>query len=353
MQKILVIEDNDALRENTSEILELSNYKVISAANGKSGIELALANKPDLILCDVMMPEVDGYGVLHMLQKNTELRNTPFIFLTAKTDREDMRRGMESGADDYITKPFTATELLHAVESRLQKANLIKVEIADRLQEINDLLVDSSNGQQAIQAFIEGRNSNKYKKKQIIFYEGNRPLYLYYVEKGKVKTYKRNEDGKEFVTSLCNAGDFLGYVALLEETTYKETAEAMEDSQIALIPKNEFEELMHKNPEVDRKFIKLLAKDVTEKEEKLLNIAYNSLRRKVADALITVREKYPEKENDVYIINISRENLASIAGTATESLIRTLSDFRNEKLIDIKEGHILILNEQKLRKMIN
>lgn len=352
MKKILVIEDNEDIRENTAEILELSNYKVLTASNGKIGVETALANKPDLILCDIMMPEVDGYGVLHMLHKNSELKNTPFIFLTAKTEREEFRKGMESGADDYITKPFSATELLNAVESRLQKADLIRQEIADGISGLNDLLSVAS-GKEAMKAFVEGRNSNKYKKKQIIFHEGNRPLYLYYVLKGKVKTYKRNEDGKEFVTGLCNAGDFLGYVALLEESSYKEMAEAMEDCEIALIPKDEFEELMNKNREVAHRFINLLAKDVTEKEEKLLNIAYNSLRRKVADALITVKDKYPEVKNEHFVINVSRENLAAIAGTATESLIRTLSDFKNERLIDIKNGNIIILNEDKLRKMLN
>jgi CRP-like cAMP-binding protein len=110
---------------------------------------------------------------------------------------------------------------------------------------------------------------------------------------------------------------------------------------------------MNKNHEVAHKFIKLLAKDVTEKEDKLLNIAYNSLRRKVADALLTVKEKYPEQVNDHYVIHISRENLAAIAGTATESLIRTLSDFKSEKLIDIKDGYIIMQNEEKLRRMIN
>jgi CRP-like cAMP-binding protein len=110
---------------------------------------------------------------------------------------------------------------------------------------------------------------------------------------------------------------------------------------------------MNTNPDVTHKFIQLLAKNITEKQKQLLNLAYNSLRKKVADALITLMEKYGRKLNDHYTIDISRENLATIAGTATESLIRTLSDFKNEKLLEIMEGHIIILNENKLRKMIN
>ena len=112
MNTVLLIEDNVEIRENTAEILELANYRVITAENGKDGIEKASMEKPDVIVCDIMMPVLDGYGVLHMLNKSEALREIPFIFLTAKTERLDFRKGMEMGADDYITKPFTELELL-------------------------------------------------------------------------------------------------------------------------------------------------------------------------------------------------------------------------------------------------
>src|SRR6187399_2972670 len=120
--RILLIEDNNEIRENTAEILELSNYIVDTAENGKIGVEKALAQKPDLIICDIMMPVLDGYGVLHLVTKNEALAGVPFIFLTAKSERTDFRKGMEMGADDYITKPFTDIELLNAIENRLKKA---------------------------------------------------------------------------------------------------------------------------------------------------------------------------------------------------------------------------------------
>lgn len=116
MKKILLIEDNQDIRDNTIEILELSNYEVIAAENGKVGVEKAIEHLPDLIICDIMMPELDGYGVFHAVHRNNAIKNTPFIFLTAKTERSDFRKGMELGADDYITKPFTGTELLNAVK---------------------------------------------------------------------------------------------------------------------------------------------------------------------------------------------------------------------------------------------
>lgn len=352
MKKILLIEDNSDIRENTAEILELANYQVTTAKNGKEGVELALKEKPDLIICDIMMPVLDGYGVFHLLHKNPKTLDTPFIFLSAKTERSDIRKGMAMGADDYITKPFEGTELLEAVEGRLKKASLTKEKIAEGMEGLNQLM-NATGGKDILKTFREGRNINKYKKKQIIFSEGNRPSRLFYIQKGKVRAYKSNENAKELAVGLYSEGDFLGYIALLEGTAYKVTAEAMEDCELAIIPKEDFENLIHNNREIAELFLKLLAKNISEKKEQLVNIAYNSLRKKVADAIITLNNKYNPSNEPGFSIHISRENLATIAGTATESLIRTLSDFKDEQLIDIKEGSIIIINEKNLLNMLN
>lgn len=352
MKHLLLIEDNKEIRENTAEILELAGYRVRTAENGKVGIELALLEKPDLIICDIMMPILDGYGVLHLLNKNPDLTGIPFIFLTAKSERSDFRKGMEMGADDYITKPFTDIELLNAIEWRLKKTELLKKEYESSARGMQQMLSEFS-GKNALQELAADRNTNHYKKKQAIYTEGNHPNRLYFIQKGKVKTFKSNEDGKELTVGLFNEGEFLGYTALLEETVYKETAEAMEDTEVAIIPKEEFDQLMYNNREVTIKFIKMLAKNISDKEEQLLGLAYNSLRKRVADALITLQNKYRVTNQENFSIHISREDLANIAGTATESLIRTLSDFKSEKLIDIKEGNIIIINEKKLAMLMN
>ena len=351
MKKILVIDDNKEILENTSELLELSNYQVFTAPNGKIGVEQALINKPDLILCDIMMPELDGYGVLHLVHKNPRLQDIPFIFLTAKTDQSEVRKGMSLGADDYISKPFDTTDLLNAVENRLKKAEQIKSRSLQGLSGVNEL-ISIMGGDKALNAFTEGRHLDKYEKKQRIFTEGNHPIRLYYLQKGKVKVFKTNDEGKELIIKIVGEGDFFGYTALLEDSVYKESADALESCEVAAIPKNEFEELLHSNPEVARRFIKLLASDVAEKEEQLLHIAYNSLRKKVADALLIIHKKYKGHAGQVSF-NLSRENLAAVAGTATESLVRTLTDFKAEKLIDIAEGKITILSPEKLERMIN
>lgn len=352
MKKILVIEDNAEIRENTAEILELANYKVFTAENGKAGIETALHEKPDLILCDVVMPGLDGFGVLHLVHKNPAIRNTPFIFMSARAERAEMRKGMELGADDYITKPFEKTELLQAIECRLKRVEWLKQDFVQKDNHLNGVTITndfSKNGsdRDILSLLSENRDISKYKRKQIIYVEGNRPARLYYIKKGKVKTYKTNEEGKELIVGIYGEGDFLGYVALLEGTVYKERAEAMENTELAVIPKDEFDALMNTRREVVTKFMTMLARSITEKEQLLLGLAYNSLRKKVADALIAVNRKYKTT------INISRENLAAIAGTATASMIRTLSEFKSEKLIDINEGAITILNEKELENLLN
>jgi len=352
MKKILIVEDNAEIRENTQEILELAGYKVFSAENGKDGVELAIQCTPELILCDITMPVLDGFGVLHMLQRNDQLKDIPFIFLTAKTERSDFRKGMEMGADDYITKPFSGTDLLTAIESRLKKAQIKKQVFPPTIQGLRQLMQEAA-GNSSLQELSEGRNIEKYKKKQVIYVEGNHPLKLFYVQKGKIRTFKRNDDGKELALDLYTEGDFMGYTALLQQSVYKDTAEAMDECEVAIIPIEDFDDLLNSKPEVAVQFIRMLAKNITAKEKQLLGLAYNSLRKKVAEALMNLHAKYNQSKEAAFTIDISRDNLATIAGTATESLIRTLGDFREEKLIDIKEGAILILNEKKLSGMIN
>lgn len=191
--------------------------------------------------------------------------------------------------------------------------------------------------------FSHCTNIKKVKKKQVIYQEGNHPLQLFLIKKGIVKTFKCNEERKELITGIYGEGDYLGYVALLETTVYKDVAAAVEDTELAVLPNDAFEELMQTDWKIARKFVTLLAKKISDTEQLLLGMAFNSLRKKVAVALIILSGKY----NDA--IKIRRDNLAALAGTATESVIRTLGEFRQEKLIEISEGYIIIVNEGKLR----
>ncbi len=142
MEKILIIEDDKNIRETVEELLLYKNYEVVKASNGKKGIMLACSELPDLILCDIMMPETNGYKVLETVRKNTDLYNKPFIFLTAKADIKDLRKGMNLGADDYIIKPFDPKELIEAVEIRLNLANKAAKAVDNK---VNKLLEDLNN----------------------------------------------------------------------------------------------------------------------------------------------------------------------------------------------------------------
>lgn len=347
MKKILIIEDNKDIRENIAEILELDGFEVIQASNGKEGVEKAVSEELDLIICDIMMPELDGYGVLHILGKKETTASIPFIFLTAKTERADMRKGMILGADDYLTKPFEDTELLDAVDARLKKTEALRKDYARDTQGLNTFISDVKKHHN-LDSLHENRKSRLYKKRNDIYREGEYPNYLYFVESGKIKTIKANEDGKELITAIYSAGEFFGYEALLENKNHPDSAEAMEDSYIISIPRDEFFELIYSNREVARKFIALLSNKVTDKEQRLVNLAYNSVRQRTAEALIEVYEKFnPDHEGD-FALSVSREDLSNMVGTATESVIRVISDFKEEGLVESKNGKIVIKDFEKL-----
>ncbi|MEO0898336.1 MAG: response regulator [Bacteroidota bacterium] len=350
MKKILLIEDNEEMRENTSEILELAGYNVITASHGKEGVSIASKEQIDLIVCDVMMPELDGYGVLHMLSRNPITASIPFIFLTAKAEKQDFRRGMNMGADDYITKPFEDVELLDAIEVRLKKTEGLHKEIPRDAEGIKNFF-NEAKGQVSLKELSADREARYYRTKDVIYQEGNFPQALLFIAKGKVKTYKTNEDAKEYITNLHKMGDFLGYHALLSETAYTESAMALEDTEVLVIPKSDFFALVYNDRDVSHRFIRLLANDLEEREAQLLHLAYDTVRKRVADALLLLQKRYQDPNQKEFAMPISRENLANIVGTAKESVIRVLSEFKGDGLISTNQSEIKILDTQGLEKI--
>ncbi len=143
MTKILVIEDQEDIREIVCEILMAEDFEVIDAENGEVGVKLARTEIPDLIICDIMMPKLDGYGVLQELRKNPSTNTVPFIFLTAKASKSDLRQGMQLGADDYLSKPFSREELLGAITARQKKQKAIDQQSQQQLDELRGNLTRS------------------------------------------------------------------------------------------------------------------------------------------------------------------------------------------------------------------
>ena len=348
MKKVLVIEDNKPIRENIHEILELAGYEVFEAPDGKAGVELALKNVPDIILCDVMMPEMDGYGVLYMLRKHLETSAVPFIFLTAKAEHLEHRKGMDLGADDYLTKPFDAMELLNSIESRLKKKDGQQSFYSRSLDRLNNL-VAKSDGLAELKRTITERRNTVFKRNRVIYYDGDPGNGLYLIISGKVKTIKLDKDGRELMTGIHVGEDYLGVNAGLSNEAYTDTATALEDCVICHIPKAQLEELLNLYPDISREFIKILANDIREKEELLMQLAYHSVRKKMAEALLRIYRS----NNQSPEFSAAREDLAAMAGMASETVSRTLSDFKEEGLI-AKQGSILtILDLERLIKMKN
>jgi cAMP-binding proteins - catabolite gene activator and regulatory subunit of cAMP-dependent protein kinases len=346
-KEILLIEDNPEVRENTSEILELAGYNVVTAPNGKIGVELAQKSHPALVICDIMMPELDGYGVLHILNKNMDTAGIPFIFLTAKTEKLDIRKGMNLGADDYLTKPFDDTDLLNAIEARLRKA-AIQQQLYETTPEGLDDFISDAKKVLNLKDLCKDKKVKALKKRSGLFSEGDMPLNIYFVKSGSIKVYQSHPDGKELITNIYNANDFFGFEPILEGNNYQESAVAMQDAEVISIPKYDFITLLQSHPDVSRGFIALLCKKVAQKEKQLLNLAYNSVRQRTAEVLLKIGDMKDNKDN----IHIGRDDLAKMVGTASESVIRVLSDFKEEKLIEIDGGEIRITQPAKLEKVV-
>ena len=323
---------------------------MLTAENGKEGVQKARTLHPDLIICDIMMPEMDGYETLYLLSKNEETRNIPFIFLSAKAEKGDARKGMNLGADDYLTKPFEEMELLHAIETRLKRSEELKKEFTGGIQDF-ERFADRAPSLEGLKSLTKNKTGKLYRKREVLFHEGDYAGCVFYIEKGRIRSFKTNTEGKEFTTALFGAGDFIGHVALIQEIEHPYSAMATEDTIVYRIGKDDFNALLHNNREVALAFIRLLSGSVLEKQESLLNLAYNSVRKRVANGLLALQEKYNEQKPDIFSIAIPREELASIVGTSPESVIRVLSDFKQENLIEVKGSNITRIDPVKLSKL--
>lgn len=349
-KKILLIEDDAALRENTAELLELSSYDVITASNGKIGVEKAKQVQPDIIVCDIMMPELDGYGVLEALSKDESTKHIPFIFLSAKTERKDVRKGMDMGADDYITKPFNEEELISAIESRLAKVAILK---DSRIVIQNVVAKDSDDGLRTLNDlknfFDDNGKSFEFQQDEVIYHEGQNSNYIYLILKGLVKSYKLDEQGKELTLALYKDDDLFGYTSFTQNIAYQETATAIKKTTLVGISKDQLKGVLDNNHTLTFELIQLLTDNLIDIKDQLLQMAYSSVNKKTASTILKFAEKLNRKPDEP--IRISRNDLASVAGIATETFIRTLSSFKKEGLIEIEGRNIRILSLQKLQEV--
>lgn len=346
MKTIFLIEDDTALRENTAELLELAGYKVLTAPNGKIGIEKATREIPNIIICDIMMPEIDGYGVLEAMASNEKTKHIPFIFLSAKTEHKEIRKGMDMGADDYLTKPFDEQELLSAVESRLARSSILEMRQKDSA-ETSENDESPKNLNELKNFFCDEGELVQYKKGEDIYRKGDHSNSLFLILKGVAKTHTMDSNAKELITGLYKADDLLGFTSFDDNIPYNETATAVENTEVVGLSKTYVRDILKKSQDVSLELMNLLTDNLSEIKLQLVKMAYSSVRKKTAATIIQfveIMNKTPEAP-----LRISRNDLATTAGIATESLIRTLSDFKKAGLIQIEGRDIHIVDLESLR----
>jgi CRP-like cAMP-binding protein len=266
----------------------------------------------------------------------------PFIFLTAKADYSDIRKGMNLGADDFITKPFDESELLSAISARLKKVKAYKNN--EQTYETGIVLNNTKNVN--IHSFVKEfckRKDYLYKKGENIFCEGNKSNHIFLIKKGIVKTYKTTKEGKELITGFFKENRFLGVTSCLGEFPHTENAEAMEDSKIIKINKEEVISIVKSNPSIAYEMIRLFASNIKISKEKMVQIAYDSVRGRTAKSLLLLTIN-----NTQNMISLSRSDLASLTGIAKETLIRTLSDFKEEGFIETGRTYVKIIDKKGL-----
>ncbi|MCO5247725.1 MAG: response regulator [Chitinophagales bacterium] len=348
MKKILVIEDNLDIRENICETLELYDYETFEAENGEVGIQIAKREIPDIIICDIMMPGIDGYEVLEVLRQDEETAGIPLVFLTAKAEVKDFRKGLRLGADDYITKPFSESELIHTIEIRLKRLDSFKKAFE------NEESAEQSAKQVSLSELLDlgNRELKEFKKKEFVFHEGNWASYLFFLKSGAVKTFRLHDDGKELITEIYKKGSYFGYYALLKDAPYQDYAVCLEDSEIIMIPKKGFLHITYNNINIAKKFIRILSNDVDDKEQQLLHMAYDNLKQRVIRTLLDLYEKYKDDQFPEASIKLTREEISKYIGTARESFIRIMSDLNKSGLIEIKDGVICIDDPKGLQSLL-
>lgn len=340
MKKILIIEDNTEMRENISEILQLSGYSVFSAADGLLGVQAAREYRPDLILCDIMMPNLDGFGVLKILSQDENLKNIPLIFLTAKAEKEDFRKGMNLGAEDYLIKPFEDSDLLEVIETKLNKyESLFKSRSGKLLSGL--IQFEEFVHLKQIQEMLHQTESKEFGKKSKIWMVNENINNVFYLEKGIVKESLETVGGKELILNFYLAPGFLG-LSNLFQNRYKTTTEIIDPCRFKILSKKHIEEIILK----ENLLTSYHSHFSDHTEEYLQRLAINSfgnVREKVAYHLNNLSKLFQQTA-----IRLGREDLAAYCGIAKETLIRTLTEFKDEKLISLNSDGIIILQPQKL-----
>lgn len=343
--KILVIEDNEEMRENICEILELADYEVFSAEDGLKGIQLARQGLPDLIICDIMMPNLDGFGVLKIKSQDENLRDIPLIFLSAKAEKEDFRKGMNLGAEDYIMKPFEDVDLLQVIETKLSKYSRIGQKV--RTKKLGSLIrFDQFRELPQVKELVAQSSTKDFGKKSILWnYDENISSYMW-LEEGLIKESLDTVGFKEIIIDFVNDGNFIDN-SYLFKSTYRSRCETIEHCKIKFVSKQKLESIIIQENMMQA----LLEHSLTQYHDISKRLAVNSfgnVREKIAYHLIILHHTFRQDA-----IRLSREDLSAFCGMAKETLIRTLAEFKEDNLVEADSKSITVINLKGLENILD
>lgn len=346
MKNILIIENDPDLLGKYSDILRNSGYEVTAAFNSEIGINLAISKLPSLILCNTVLPNIDGFGVLSILSKNPSTTKIPFVFLNALSAPDIVKKGIACGADDFVTKPFQGDQLVRSVEARINK-NKDQNWTSLPVSEANNNHPHNGKGLEKLFDLISQCKIRHIKKKQTLYYESDHSQWLYLLVEGCIKTLKLTDDGRQMITGLYKPKSFIGLDTLLLDDPWLESAEATQNSSLYFISKSAIIDLLNEHVELNQHFIKILSANLHEKEDQLIELAYESVRKRLAQVLVRLNKDAVPIDQ----IDICRDELAGLAGIATETVSRILTDFKERGLIERNGSQIQIMDLYSLIKM--
>ena len=324
---IVVIEDQEAVRENLAETLELDGYRVVAAADGHEGVRAVREHSPHLVLCDVMMPRLDGFGVLKILRDDDATRHIPLVFLTARAEREDLRRGMNLGAADYVTKPFFQDELLTVVRERV----LPEGSPGDAPAAPRGNGPGAAGEVDAMLAELQARGRERgYDERAPIYFRGDPTRAVGRVLEGRVRLYRETAFDKALTIDTVGAGGWFGIDDALAGGAHALTAAAHPRARVALVEVAELRGALARRPELWWWLGGQLAQDLSLRGEQLLQIAYFSVRKRVAEFLLRAAGRANAASPRA---DLRREDIAEAVGTTPESVTRVLTEFRRDGLV--------------------
>lgn len=236
----------------------------------------------------------------------------------------------------------------------IMNASLKNMHCADCQSLHGDTCVIGKIEKQWVDKLQERKHLNTFRKGSLIFHEGNYPVGLYAIFSGKVKIFKTSDTGKDYILRLAKDGEVLGYRSILTNEKYEVSAEALEDTQLCFIPSESFMTALQGSTRLSMGVMDLLASELKNTEEKLAEMAHKTVKERTAEMILMLRRFYGlEEDGNTINASLSREELASLVGTATETLIRMLSDFKDNKVLELKGKKITILNLRLLQELAN